>query len=56
MADLANRLKMIRVRSANAHSVPNQAASTDPDPYKDPDGWRKMMTRRMAEAKTGMKL
>ena len=56
MADLANRLKMTRVRAANAHSVPNPDASIAPDPYKDPEAWRKMMNRRMAEAKTGMKL
>lgn len=56
MADLANRLKMTRVRNANAHSAQSPDVSTDPDPYKDPEAWRKMMGRRMAEAKMGTKL
>lgn len=43
LTDLANRLKMQRVRHAG---LSHADRSTDrPDPYKDPDGWRKWMER-----------
>lgn len=56
MADLANRIKMTRVRAAASHLDHRQSQSTDPDPYTQPDEWRKMMGKRLAEAKTGVKL
>ena len=60
LADLANRLKMQRVRAATSHTdrgpTPTRGGGDEPDPYKDPEAWRKMMNRRMVEAKTGMKL
>ena len=53
LADLANRLKMQRVRTVATHGT---APNSEPDPYKDPEAWRKMMSRRMVEAKMGTKL
>ncbi len=45
LADLANRMKMQRVRHAG---LTHAAGSRDepPDPYKDPDGWRTWANRR----------
>lgn len=54
--DLANQLKMTRVRSALNHSRHKNEVPSDPDPYTQPDEWRKMMGKRLAEAKTGVKL
>lgn len=48
LTDLANRVKMQRVRTVIAHGQGNAA---EPDPYKDPDGWRKMMNSRIAANK-----
>lgn len=43
LSDLANKIKMQRVRHAG---LTHGERSTDrPDPYKDPDGWRKYMER-----------
>lgn len=52
LTETANRVKMQRVRNAANHAT---GSSGDPDPYRDPDGWRAMMTRRIALAKTGIK-
>jgi len=46
MTDMANRLKMIKVRSASSHGSKSDNAL--PDPYTDPDGWRRAMTSKMA--------
>jgi len=48
LADLTNRLKMSKVRAAAKHA---DNSGADPDPYTQPDEWRKMMNRRLAEAK-----
>lgn len=56
MGDLANRLKMTRVRAAASHLDRDQGKSTEPDPYTQPDEWRKSMNKRLAEARTGAKL
>jgi len=48
LTDLANRLKMMRVRSASRHA---EGSPDEPDPYKDPDKWRTMMNKRLAAAK-----
>lgn len=53
LSDLTNRLKMMRVRSASRHA---EGSTSEPDPYKDPDKWRTMMNRRLAESKMGAKL
>lgn len=48
VTDLANSQKMTRVRAASKHA---SSAPTDdglPDPFKDPDGWRKAMNKRIA--------
>jgi len=45
MTDLANRLKMIKVRSATSHG--SKTSDGLPDPYTDPDGWRKAMTAKI---------
>ncbi len=43
---VANRLKMMRVRAATNHVRENPA---EPDPYKDPEAWRRSMNRRLAD-------
>ena len=54
LEELANRVKMQRVRAATNHVKDAPAAPTgEPDPYKDPDGWRKMINSRIATAKIG---
>lgn len=51
MTDLANRLKMIRVRSAANHA---SRPDGEPDPYKDPDRWRTVMNERLSRTKSGV--
>ena len=46
MLDLANRLKMIKVRSASIHATRTEGEM--PDPYTDPDRWRTAMNKRIA--------
>jgi hypothetical protein len=46
---LANRVKMQRVRTAVAHT--DAQPGKLPDPYKDPDGWRNAMNKRLAASK-----
>ena len=48
---LANRVKMQRVRTAVTHLDPKSSPEKMPDPYKDPDGWRLAMNRKLAQAK-----
>jgi hypothetical protein len=48
LTDLANRVKMQRVRTAVNHG---NGKSEGPDPYKDPEGWRKMMNAQIAANK-----
>lgn len=48
---LANKIKMMRVRTVVAH--PGQSEKL-PDPYKDPDGWRKAMNSRLASDRLGL--
>jgi len=50
---IANRMKMRDVRAAANHVGRTSGPSADPDPYKDPDAWRKMMNTRLAQAKLG---
>jgi len=50
LADLANRLKMMRVRSASRHAEDSQAG---PDPFRNPNEWRTMMNRKIAQSKLG---
>lgn len=45
LEQLANRVKMMRVRNAVTHT---DKSDTVPDPFKDPDAWRKAMNRKMA--------
>jgi len=49
MQGLADRVKMMKVRSATKHAT---SSSGEPDPYTNPDGWRKMMNSRMIGAKS----
>lgn len=49
---VANRLKMTRVRNAAEHV---KGSSDEPDPYKNPDEWRSMMNKRLAESRHGIK-
>jgi hypothetical protein len=46
LTELANRVKMMKVRSAVRHGSSDPDAL--PDPYRDPDGWRNAMNRRIA--------
>lgn len=50
LKDLANKVKMQRVRTAIHHDTPQNDA---PDPYKDPDAWRKQMNRNLIGRKIG---
>lgn len=52
VTEIANRAKMQRVRAAANHAT---GSSGEPDPYKNPDEWRSMMTRKIALAKVGVK-
>lgn len=52
LSGLANRVKMMRVRSAVTHTdKPNGAI---PDPHRDPDGWRNAINARIAKGKLGL--
>lgn len=52
LENLANRVKMQRVRNATDHATKKSARAGDmPDPYTSPDEWRAAMTKRLAEAK-----
>ena len=48
VTELANRVKMMKVRNSLRHQ---DAKNEEPDPFKDPDGWRTMMNRKIAAAK-----
>lgn len=47
---LANRVKMQKVRNAALH-VQRDADPGLPDPYKDPDGWRRAMNTKLGLGK-----
>lgn len=51
LEEVANRVKMMKVRNAANHS--SERANTFPDPYKDPEGWRKAMNSRLSAARLG---
>lgn len=51
---LAQRVKMQRVRNATDHSIKSKSDGDAPDPYKDPEGWRKMMNSKLAKQKIGV--
>lgn len=52
LKNLANRVKMQRVRNAADHATkPARAGSDMPDPFTDPDGWRTAMNKRIAAAR-----
>jgi hypothetical protein len=51
LTEVANRVKMMKVRNAANHSDPEKRGL--PDPYKDPDGWRKAMNSRLSAARLG---
>lgn len=44
---VANRVKMQKVRNAANH-VHDRDDKQTPDPYRDPDGWRKAMNKSLA--------
>lgn len=48
VTDLANSLKMTRVRAASTHASKARTDDGLPDPFTDPDGWRKAMNKRIA--------
>lgn len=51
--NLANRVKMIKVRRAADHVRDDAPRDGMPDPHKDPDGWRKAMNLRIAQGRIG---
>lgn len=51
LTEVANRVKMQRVRSAANHVRQEREANTDPDPHREPDRWRDWMNSRLARAK-----
>ena len=53
--EMANRLKMMKVRAATSHTDPKPDRNNGlPDPYKDPEGWRQAMNSRLARGKVGL--
>lgn len=55
LARLANRVKMQRVRNVTEHGL-TRSGDGMPDPVAQPTEWRAAMNRKLAEAKTGVKL
>lgn len=53
---LANRVKMQRVRNVTEHGRARPGDGAMPDPMTQPNEWRTAMNRKLAEAKTGVKL
>lgn len=51
LAEVANRVKMMKVRGAASHVREPTAKSDAPDPYKDPDAWRLWMNNQISRAK-----
>lgn len=51
LTEVANRVKMMKVRGAVNHVRSDQAKSDDPDPHKEPDRWREWMNSRLARAR-----
>lgn len=49
VTEMTNSLKMQRVRAAAKHSSVTRPEM--PDPYKDPNGWRDAMNKRIALGK-----
>lgn len=49
LEEVANRVKMQRVRTAANHVK----EPSEPDPYKNPEEWRKAMNSRLARQKLG---
>jgi len=53
---LSNRVKMQRVRNVTEHGRTQTGNGSMPDPRTNPEEWRLAMNRKLAEAKTGVKL
>lgn len=51
VTDLANSLKMTRVRAAAKHASSDRKVDALPDPYKDPDAWRAAKNRTLMPGK-----
>lgn len=49
---LANRVKMQRVRAAAVHA--EKQKDELPDPYRNPDEWRRVMNARLQKGKLGL--
>lgn len=54
LADIANRVKMIKVRNAANHVRDDRPKDAMPDPHRDPEGWRKAMNERIMRARVGL--
>lgn len=53
LSQLANRVKMMRVRNSVNHTSDPKPNGL-PDPHRDPDGWRAAMNSRLARGKLGL--
>lgn len=51
--DLANSVKMQKVRRSTRVPSSSDQATEMPDPHRDPDAWRKAMNLRIAERRIG---
>lgn len=51
LSEVANRVKMMKVRAAANHTA---SSTGEPDPYRDPDNWRKSMNSKIQKARLGL--
>lgn len=52
--ELANRIKMMKVRNASSHTDDRPKNGALPDPYKDPDAWRAAVNAKLARQRVGL--
>lgn len=53
LAELAQKVKMQRVRTAANHVRESRSDGELPDPYREPDAWRDAVNSRLARARIG---
>lgn len=51
LGELAQKVKMMKVRNATHHVREGAAPGSEPDPYREPDRWRDWANDRLARAK-----
>ena len=52
LSQVANKVKMMRVRSAANHV--NDSKTDEPDPHREPDRWRDWMNQKIARKRVGV--